>query len=355
MTCRCQTLPNMPSGSGKIFLTFFDHFLLSRVKTILIKQGQEIHTEGQLLRIDTTDVQQTLMHICASSTLAAADNSNIQVLVTAADATSINPSDLMNMRPLSTWCAQFNALDLMEVLDKKQLIAHFQPIFKVSDLSIYAHEALIRGKRSDGSIIPPNILFGQAREAELLFNLDRLSRETVLASAAENNYFGRLFINFLPSAIYNPENCLSTTVALAKKYGFDFKNLTFEVVETERISDIDHLRHILDFYRAKGFNTALDDVGSGYSSLNLLASLAPNVIKIDRELITNIDQDPLKQAIVGGIMSMALQSNIMTLAEGVETAQEFAYIKQVGIQLVQGFYFAKPAEKPLTEFDASKL
>jgi EAL domain-containing protein (putative c-di-GMP-specific phosphodiesterase class I) len=86
-----------------------------------------------------------------------------------------------------------------------------------------------------------------------------------------------------------------------------------------------------------------------------LASLAPNVIKIDRELITNIDQDPLKQAIVGGIMSMAVQSNITTLAEGVETAQEFAYIKQIGIQLVQGFYFARPAPEPLKTFDGSRF
>jgi EAL domain-containing protein (putative c-di-GMP-specific phosphodiesterase class I) len=340
----------MPSGAGKIFLTFFDHFLLNRVEKVLSNASVESQKEGQLLRIDSEDVQQTLFILCSSADLQSADNDNIQILIIDVNATNIQPSDLLQMRPLSTWCAQFTAKDLMDVLDNKRLIAHFQPILNVNDLSLYAHEALIRGQRDDGTIIPPNILFGQAREAELLFNLDRASRETVLSSAAHHQYFGRLFINFLPSAIYNPENCLSTTVALAKKYGFDFKNLTFEVVETERIADTEHLRHILDFYRAKGFNTALDDVGSGYSSLNLLASLAPNVIKIDRELITNIDQDPLKQAIVGGIMSMAIQSNIKTLAEGVETAQEFDYIKKIGIDLVQGFYFARPAPEPLKEY-----
>jgi hypothetical protein len=146
----------MPSGAGNIFLTFFDHFLLNRVKKILTAQGQDAQSEGQLLRIDTEDVQQTLLHICMSNDLQTADNSNIQVLVTSADANSIQPSDLMNMRPLSTWCAQFTALDLMEVLDNKRLIAHFQPILNVSDLSLYAHEALIRGLRADGSIIPPN-------------------------------------------------------------------------------------------------------------------------------------------------------------------------------------------------------
>jgi len=347
MSCRCQTLPNMPCGSGKLFLTFFDHFLLGKVKTMVHEMGYSCQTEGQLLRIDTKDVQQTLLDICSSQLIEAADSSNIQVLVTDPNATSIQPSDLTRMRPLATWCAQFMAKDLMEVLDNRRLVAHFQPIFSVSDLSLYAHEALIRGLREDGSLIPPNILFGQAREAELLFNLDRMSRETVLATASQYQYFGRLFINFLPSAIYNPENCLSTTVALAQKYGFDFNNLTFEVVETERIADTAHLKHILDYYRAKGFKTALDDVGSGYSSLNLLASLAPNIIKIDRELITNIDQDPLKQAIVGGILSMAKQTDITTLAEGVETQAEWLYIKNIGIDLVQGFYFARPAPEPL--------
>ncbi len=347
MSCRCQMLPNMPCGKGKLFLTFFDHFLLGKVKKLVHEMGHHCQSEGQLLRIDSDDIQQTLLDICSSEHIESGDTKNIQVLVTDANATSIQPSDLTEMRPLATWCAQFMAKDLMEVLDNRRLVSHFQPIFKVSDLSLYAHEALIRGTRIDGSLIPPNVLFGQAREAELLFNLDRMSREIVLATAAQYEYFGRLFINFLPSAIYNPENCLSTTVELAKKYGFDFKNLTFEVVETERIADTAHLKHILDYYRAKGFRTALDDVGSGYSSLNLLASLAPNVVKIDRELIMNIDQEPLKQAIVGGILSMAKQTDITTLAEGVETEAEWQYIKSIGIDLVQGFYFARPAPEPL--------
>lgn len=347
MACRCQSLPNTPQGAGVIFLTFFDHFLQQKVYQLGTTQGWKLLRENQVLRIDTDDLCQTLQTLCLQGELAANDSNNIQVLTTGADQTSITPADLARMRPLATWCAQFLAQDLLDVLEKRQLIAHFQPIFKTQDLSLYGHEALVRGQREDGSLIPPNVLFGQAKEAELLFNLDRMARETVLSTAAGHGYFGRLFINFLPSAIYNPENCLSTTLALAERYGFDPNNLIFEVVETERIADTAHLRHILDYYRAKGFKTALDDVGSGYSSLNLLASLSPNIVKIDRELISNIDQEPLKQAIVGGILAMARQGNIMTLGEGVETEPEYQYLREQGVDLVQGYHFARPAAAPL--------
>jgi EAL domain-containing protein (putative c-di-GMP-specific phosphodiesterase class I) len=355
MSCRCQTLPNLCMEGGKVFLTFFDLFLLRKVSKQLQALGYACESNGQLLRIDSDNVEKLIQSLCQDCGLTPSDNMNIQLLITAADATNLNPNELTKMRPLATWCSQFNAQELLGVLTNKSLVVHFQPILLASDLSIYAHEALIRGISPEGKIIPPNLLFGQAKDAELLFNLDRLCRETIMHTAAKLNYFGRLFINFLPSAIYNPENCLSTTMALAERYGFDPHNLIFEVVETERIDDVDHLRNILDYYRAKGFRTALDDMGSGYSSLNLLASLSPNIVKIDRELIMNIDQEPIKQAIVGGILAMAKQTGITTLAEGVETEQEWQYIKQAGIDLVQGYYFGRPASEPIQQLSQANV
>lgn len=352
MSCRCQTLPNLSMEGGKLFLTFFDLFLLRKVSKQLQALGYSCQSDGQLLRVDSDNIEALIQALCRDCGLSPSDNMNIQLLITAADATSVSPSELTKMRPLSTWCSQFNAQELLDVLKNKSLVVHFQPILNVQDQTIYAHEALIRGLTPEGKIIPPNLLFGQAKDAELLFNLDRLCRETIMHTAAKLNYFGRLFINFLPSAIYNPENCLSTTMALAERYGFNPHNLIFEVVETERIDDVGHLRNILDYYRAKGFRTALDDMGSGYSSLNLLASLSPNIVKIDRELIMNIDQEPIKQAIVGGILAMAKQTGITTLAEGVETEQEWRYIRDIGIDLVQGYYFGRPAAEPLSELSS---
>lgn len=349
MSCRCQTLPTMPMDGGIVFFTFFDLFLLRKTLKALQQHGYQCQSEGQLLRVDSNQIPTLLAFLCKDAGLSNSDSANIQVLITPTGTKLIHPNDLTKMRPLSTWCAQFNAQELIEVLEKKSLVVHFQPIIQVKDQQLYAHEALIRGIRDDGSLIPPNTLFSQAKDAELLFNLDRLARESIMHTASKLGYTNRLFINFLPSAIYNPENCLSTTMALAERYGFDPNNLIFEVVETEQIDDIDHLRNILDYYRAKGFKTALDDMGSGYSSLNLLASLAPNIVKIDRELITNIHKEPIKQAIVGGILAMAQKSAIMTLAEGVETAEEWQYIQQLGIDLVQGYYFGRPAAEPVDQ------
>ncbi len=164
----------------------------------------------------------------------------------------------------------------------------------------------------------------------------------------------RLIKNFLPSVIYDPNVCLRTTTALIHKYNLNPKNIVFEVVESEEISDTDHLLNILDFYRERGFNIALDDMGSGYSSLNRLIRLNPDYIKIDMEIIRDIHKVELKQAIFKSLVSISKNANISILAEGVETRKELEYVVVNGANLVQGYYFGKPSEEPLLYIDKSK-
>ena len=102
----------------------------------------------------------------------------------------------------------------------------------------------------------------------------------------------------------------------------------------------------MDFYRKKGFKTALDDVGSGYAGLNLLAELLPDLIKIDRALIQNIDQSPMKQSIVEALINISKANNIEVLAEGVETEAERDYLMAQGISKMQGYLFGKPSAVP---------
>ncbi len=351
MACRCQTLPETVQGGGTFFFVLPEMVLLDRFVTLCRMHGWTVEQEDTVVRVACPEATGVLNALCNAMQLESFERDNIQALFvpnSAAGApTALRPSDLAKLRPLSVWCGQNQAVQLREVLQERRLIVHFQPIVRLCDGSVYAHEALIRGKRSDGTLIPPNVLFTQARQADLLFPLDRAARETIIETAARLGYRGRLFINFLPSAIYVPQTCLATTFAVAQRCGYDPSQLVFEVVETESIQDIAHLRHILDHYRAKGFQTALDDVGSGYSSLNLLASLAPNYVKLDRELISNIPQEPLKQAIVGALVAMAKQAGILTLAEGVETEAERDFVQAAGVDLAQGYFFARPAPEPV--------
>jgi EAL domain-containing protein (putative c-di-GMP-specific phosphodiesterase class I) len=129
----------------------------------------------------------------------------------------------------------------------------------------------------------------------------------------------------------------------AQQLQYDPGRIVFEVVESHQVEDIAHLRKILDYYREKGFRTALDDIGSGHTNLATLAALGPNIIKTDMEIVRDIHRDRVKQSIFDALVAIAKNSGIKVLAEGVETPDELAYITQHGADLAQGYLFAKPS------------
>jgi EAL domain-containing protein (putative c-di-GMP-specific phosphodiesterase class I) len=182
----------------------------------------------------------------------------------------------------------------------------------------------------------------------MLFNLDRQCRESAIRFASKNGIDKNIFINFLPSAIYNPEFCLRDTVKWASDLDFNPDNIIFEVVETEDVEDTEHLKQILQFYKDKGFRTALDDVGSGYASLSLFASLRPNIIKIDIDIVRDVHISDFKQAVAKALKIMADESGCKVLAEGIETKEEFDWFKNLGVDYAQGYYLAKPSPEPVS-------
>lgn len=112
------------------------------------------------------------------------------------------------------------------------------------------------------------------------------------------------------------------------------------------MEDLGHLKNILDYYRSKGFRVALDDVGSGYSNLNVIAELKPDIIKIDREIIRNVHEDKIKNAILEALVRIARECGIDVLAEGVETVEEFEFLRDK-VDFAQGYFFGKPAPEPV--------
>lgn len=118
------------------------------------------------------------------------------------------------------------------------------------------------------------------------------------------------------------------------------------MIETEELADSRDLVDILAQYRAAGFRVALDDLGAGYGSLTLLERLRPDLVKFDRDLITDIDNSPSKQAIVSGLVGMARELGIATVGEGVERRAEWEWLRGAGVDYVQGFFFARPANPP---------
>lgn len=116
------------------------------------------------------------------------------------------------------------------------------------------------------------------------------------------------------------------------------------------MKDVDHLLGILSFYRRAGFRVALDDLGAGYSSLNLLARLRPDFVKLDMELIRGIDVDPYKAVVVDKLLDLAREVGAISVVEGVETEGEWRWAEAHGADLVQGFLCARPQADPPKPF-----
>ena len=129
----------------------------------------------------------------------------------------------------------------------------------------------------------------------------------------------------------------------------------FEVTEQERVFDVAHLNRIVSHYSSCGFTTAIDDFGAGFAGLGLLAEFPPHVLKLDRGLVQEIHTNPMRQAIVAGILPVTQKMNIRLVAEGVETREELDLLVSLGIDTFQGFLFARPGFETLPEVDFSSF
>lgn len=216
----------------------------------------------------------------------------------------------------------------------------FQPIVNLTDMSIYAHEALVRGPNGEGAFSVLNQV-----TQDNLYKFDQACRVKAVKTAAAINLDGYLSINFLPNAVYRPELCIRTTLEAANTYNFPANKIIFELTESEQMVDINHLITIFEEYKKLGFKTALDDLGSGYSGLIILAKIQPDIVKIDMELIRNIHLSKPRQAIVKALITMALEMKIAIIAEGIEIIEERDFLTDHGVNLMQGYLFAKPAFK----------
>lgn len=236
---------------------------------------------------------------------------------------------------------------VVEMLNAQRFTSHFQPIVHIEDTSwIYGYEALLRGLDQQGNLVMPGAILELATDAGLLPQLDRVARLSAIAQASQHRIDRHIFINFSPTALYDPVSCLRSTVEAIDRAGIPHEHIVFEVVESDKPQTLDHLKSILKYYRDAGFLVALDDLGSGYSSLNMLHQLRPDFLKLDMELIRDVHQDPYKAHITEKILEITHELNIKTVAEGIECVEELSWLRQRGATFAQGYLIAKPNAVP---------
>lgn len=219
----------------------------------------------------------------------------------------------------------------------EEITMAFQPIFDLATGAVFAQEALVRGKDGRGAAQ----IFEKVTE-DNRYRFDQRCRTTAIEVASKLGLGAALSINFMPNAVYEPRNCIAHTLWTAEKHDFALERIIFEFTETELVRDACHLKNIIDTYREIGFRTAIDDFGAGFSGLNLLADVVPDLIKLDRHLVKNLHQDRVRLAIVRQTRALCDDLGVALIAEGVELAEELDALGDLGVTLVQGHYLARP-------------
>ena len=220
----------------------------------------------------------------------------------------------------------------------------FQPILHLGSRTVYAYEALLRGKdgASAGSIL--STVTDRTRYA-----FDQRCRVTAIEAAHAVNLArdgAMLSINFLPNAVYEPMACIRLTLDTAERTGFPVDKIMFEFTEAEYLNT-DHVLKILRTYRTLGFKTAIDDFGAGFAGLELLSRFQPDIVKMDMALVRGIDQSMVKQKIMSHTLAMLADLGVQVVCEGIETAAESETLAAMGVDLMQGYYFAMPVVETL--------
>ena len=228
-----------------------------------------------------------------------------------------------------------------DILRKKRVRTVYQAIFKLDSMELFGHEALTRGP-VDTAFESPELLFQFAGEHEAIWELEQLC----LASSASHyapTAGGHLFINVEASSVARLPKDGPLTIA-------PLFNLThpvvLEVTERSAIRDLPVFRGALAELRARGFRVAIDDAGSGYASLQAIAELKPDFIKVANTLITGLRSDTIKRDVVEMLVNLAHRIDAVCVAEGIETPEDLEECRKLGIPYGQGFYLGVPSERP---------
>ena len=212
----------------------------------------------------------------------------------------------------------------------------YQPIIRVDgDHSVYGYEALLR---SDEPSMPhPGVILPAAERLGRLPELGRLARKKAAEPFLERTDDACLFVNLHPEDLTDPEldNPDSRLTKIADR-------VILEVTERASLQNLEEVRARLVDLRAAGFRIAVDDLGAGYAGLTSLATLQPEVVKIDMSLIRGVNNDATRRRLVRSIASACKEMSILVVAEGIETPEERDAIVALGCDLLQGFRFARP-------------
>lgn len=244
---------------------------------------------------------------------------------------------------------------LRTIIDRRQIVPHFQPIVDLHRGTVLAWEVLSRGPESFASAAE---IFAEAKTLGLLSRLESVCRNIALRtisrfpSALRSRSF---FINVSPNAISDPRMPNGNMQAELANLGLDQRNFVIEITERSSIDNYEGFERQIRHYVEQGFKIALDDMGAGRSGLVTLVTCPPHFIKLDMTLSRDIHRHSCKQRLAKSLIAFSASVDALLIAEGVETWDELETLARLGVRYAQGFLFARPAKVPPAVSDETRI
>jgi EAL domain-containing protein (putative c-di-GMP-specific phosphodiesterase class I) len=211
-----------------------------------------------------------------------------------------------------------------------------QPVVSLSERRVFAYEILTRTR--EPSIPHAGAFFTAAEELGRVRELDRAIRKKIAALLPSLPEGSDLLINLHPESLDDPE--LHAESSPLRPYSH---RIIYEITERSDLHSLENALGQVTKLRAMGYRVAVDDLGAGYAGLNSIALLQPEIVKIDMGLVRGVDSSPTQAALISSVIALCEKLGILVIAEGVETAAEYARLIELECDLLQGYYFARPA------------
>ena len=232
--------------------------------------------------------------------------------------------------------------ELQKVLRLREIGILFQPIFRVPQRTVVGYEALCRGP--EGSYLEPaERILGFAERSGMLGELEELCVEKALSNGHRLPLGSTVFLNLSFRGLEYLEGEREGLASTVRQAGWSPREVVLEITEHTYAEDPERImQRVLDL-RRHGFRVAIDDMGTGFSSLNTLAELKPDYIKLDHMLVRGVASEPIKRNLVSAITGFARTSQSLVIAEGVERQEEASALQDLGVFLLQGYLFGRPS------------
>lgn len=250
--------------------------------------------------------------------------------------------EFLHAQPLSSVTVAIKHQWFFQALADRAFVFKYQPIYNLGSGEVQGYECLARATQGPDQYFNGKQIIDAALLTHSTHKFDELARETCIQAIAEVSNGQTFFINVLPNAIFQEPQSLERNLQQVLNLGLQPQQIVFELTEVEALIQHPELSRLIHQIREYGFGVAIDDLGGQVTIDHYFMALRPDVIKLDRQLVQGCSHQPLQQILLKSLLYSAHEMGVLVVAEGLETVEDIAFCRELGVDLGQGFGLAKP-------------